>query len=137
MKIRNGFVSNSSSSSFVLAFNGNKKDLEKKIDEIFGVTPENYPIKNSFKGWGKTFVAACENGEEYKGVKGIKEYCEEYGLEDETEIDDIILSYLKKDWTVYTGGFGDDCGDSIDAYLCNAEIKWSDDELFIEQEGGY
>jgi len=43
MKVRRGFVSNSSSSSFVIAFKGKKEDAEKEILKALKV-PESSPL---------------------------------------------------------------------------------------------
>jgi len=59
MKIRQGFVSNSSSSSFVLAYNGEVEDAQDKILELLGV-PEDSLLYNFAVDCSKVFSSAEE-----------------------------------------------------------------------------
>jgi len=134
MKIRNGFVSNSSSSSFIIAFDGDEDKLEKKIKEIFGIKTK-YPIK--FPDITQTIMDCI--GEKYSDIDGIKEFMNNHDMEDEkdgTEVDTTAIKYLKKGWTIYTGEF-DDQNDAAEAMLCNSEIEYKDKEIYIWSAEGY
>jgi hypothetical protein len=124
MKIRNGFVSNSSSSSFIIAYKG---DLKEELDKALKLpVPENYPLKDLvidlaavfFKNVDETFndVASYEE-ERYKADKEVKELFE-------------------KGFTIATGGFPDDMNPTC-SYLCNQNIEYESDTLLIKQDGGY
>jgi hypothetical protein len=124
MKIRNGFVSNSSSSSFVIAYKG---DLKEELDKALKLpVPENYPLKDLvidlaavfFKNVDETFndVASYEK-ERYKTDKEVKKLFE-------------------KGFTIATGGFSDDTNSTC-SYLCDQNIYYESDTLVIKQDGGY
>ena len=134
MKIRNGFVSNSSTSSFVIAFIGNKTELKKKIEEVFDKLPENYPIK--FPKMSPTIMNGID-----KEVKSKKQYAQYLGYDNFSEAEDEMweeyVEYLNKGWTLYFGGFSDDGGEEFDAFLCNSDINYKDDEMYFHQDGGY
>ena len=80
MKIRNGFVSNSSSSSFVVAFNPNyNMENGKKVDEC-GDSPFNQIIEM----YG-------QKGNIYDSIQDlVQARCERNGDDDEEEIVNII-----------------------------------------------
>jgi hypothetical protein len=133
MKVRNGFVSNSSSSSFIIAFhNGNKKQLSKKLDDIFGNIPKNYPIKNM-----PSFSEAFGNniGEEFKTTDDWVDYFD-IDVDDMSENEEFIHSKLQQGWLVLEGGFSDSEND-ITSFLCNVDIDYEDKEIYIHQDGGY
>ena len=138
MKIRNGFVSNSSTSSFIIMFKGTAKQLEKKLQQVFNIPlPENYPIK--IGGLNKVSERFIYNLNE-TSFKSVKAYKKEFYIEDENDIDKWhkkALTKIKDGWTIYTGGFADDGGEDIDPILCNSDIEYEDEEIVIFQEGGY
>jgi len=133
MKIRTGFVSNSSSSSFIIYYNKGKKELKKKLEEIFDISlPENFPIKMPLKGIGETVYSNIS-----ETFSSVKAYMNEFGYEEEDECDTETLEHLKKGGTVYMGGFADDTGELLDQLLCNSDIHYEDEEITIHQHGGY
>jgi len=134
MKVRNGFVSNSSSSSFLVAHKVEGKELELKIKNIFSV-PTNYPIK--FPDFSKCIYDTIRNEDT---IKTRDEYAEYEGYDSYADWDDgdeEILELLDKGFTIRFCSFSDDGGDPEDAILCNSDIFYEDDEIVLKQEGGY
>lgn len=124
MKIRSGFVSNSSSSSFTVV---SKKELtEELLLEIFKV-PEGHPLTSLVKD-----ICTC-----------IKRQAKPMDLEElQEEIDfgssraEELLEKSKQGYYCYTGYFGDDCG-GAEAFLCMNGIKAETEDFKIECEGRY
>ena len=74
MKIRVGFVSNSSSSSFIVAWKGN---LKEEIEKAFKFDlPENYPVKNHI--FKNIAAAVFSNIDNIDGME-IDELMNDYG----------------------------------------------------------
>jgi len=141
MKIRNGFVSNSSSSSFVIAYKGTKAELKKKIDEAFKlVPPKSYPIRSSgIKNFGDTIVGKLR--EKGWNLKNLKKFEESFGEESDGWMDPKLFAKLRKRIesgdTVQLGEFCDDCDDMTEWFLCNSEIRFESDDFFLESDEGY
>ena len=132
MKIRKGFVSNSSSSSFIIAFKGNNDELRIKLREIFGNPPGKNPIK-SMLPIGDVFA----NNIEDDPIKTLEEWDEFYGDSSNPRGNhERFLERLKEGWTVYNGGFVD-CHTELETFLCDSDIDYEDNEILIWQEGGY
>jgi len=131
VKIRFGFVSNSSSSSFIIAFKGNNDELQRKLREIFGGSlPEKYPIK-SMPPIGDVVANNIE-----ESIKTLEEWDDFYGdLNNPRENHVRFINRLKEGWMIYQGGFHD--LNYLEKFLCNSDIDFEDDEILIWQEGGY
>ena len=125
MKIRNGFVSNSSSSSFIIAYKGK---LEEQLDKAFGIPlPENYPVPD----------LACLSEHLVKSIRSVYNSFKEYSVDQCGRYDDHVKKYFDQGFTVATGGFADDYGQGISSLLCNTDIDFKSDCLIIYQVGGY
>ena len=132
MKTRYGFVSNSSSSSFIIAFKGDNNEMRDKLRKIFGVIPgNNYPIK-SMPPIGDVVADNVDNS-----IKTLDEWMEYYRTSD--NLDQNFARFFKRlneGWTIHQGGFIDNQND-LDTFLCGSHIDYEDDEIIIWQEGGY
>lgn len=125
MKIRNGFVSNSSSSSFVIA---SKKPLSEELFmQVLGV-PENSPLSTFAKEISKWFV---ENAKKLT----IKEYLDKYDYGGD-DIPEIVKKAIKKDLTIYAGYAANDDG-HLEEAICNMDFDYESDDFIIEKDGGY
>lgn len=139
MKIRSGFVSNSSSSSFIIASKG---DLFSNIKEAFKL-PDNYPLHSLVEGAGKVFIQCLEDGWQ-KGVSSVEEYLgylEDIGYDVKNlDIDKKefakITSWLNEGYTIYFGEFSsEEVG--LESVLCETGLNYFSEKLIITHEGGY
>jgi hypothetical protein len=118
MKIRNGFVSNSSSSSFVVS------------------APPNVPLKIKIEVDIEQYA-----NDTLKTLNDVKKYIEEQwgdvskNLE---EYDELKAEIEKGNW-VYVGSFSSDSGDAMEQFLCDSGIEQPEDGSFnvIQSDEGY
>ena len=126
MKIRAGFVSNSSSSSFTIV---SKEELTKELLLQSLKIDQEHPLNNLFEGIVDCVLARANpiNKEQ------LKCDVEEYGYEEERD-----LLKLSEDNYVYTGRFSDQGYDhSAEYFLCTNGINVEVEGLKIICEGGY
>ena len=132
MKFRNGFVSNSSSSSFVIGF---KNEIsENKLLELFKT--ENKLLM----GISKEIVSVIMNNASETSIAAIlKDYYVNSIDELPTWYKKILNTASEKNFKIYTGYFEDGGNgvDGIEAYLCHTEIIYEDDNMLFYKENGY
>ena len=132
MKTRNGFVSNSSTSSFLIAVKGNKKILEVILRKILEV-PIGYPLRGFVEEVCKTIIS-CDNDYSFTSTREYLRYLKKEGQNDEGDLE--IIDLLGKGYSIYTGSFSDEEG-GMEAFLCNTDLNYKSDDLILRHEGGY
>jgi len=126
MKIRNGFVSNSSSSSFVVAVSPDS-DLKTELEK-FKVSDDSNPfveVANEIVDWIIGSVDIYDD-EDLK-----------YELDEDYLSENIKQAHFHG-WKLYRGCASDGCcDDGVEGIVCNMTIDINNDNLIIEKEGGY
>lgn len=121
MKNRLGFVSNSSSSSFIIATKGDGVNLKNKVSKVMGVDT-SHPLYNVVDDIIDCFVDSTER-------VTIKEAVED-GMYD---IDDMV----NKGFTTFYYGSASNEGDAVEAMVCDIGFNYEDEEILILKDGGY
>jgi len=120
MKIRSDFVTNSSSSSFVIAMK--EKLTPEKLYEVFDVH-EKHPLVNIVN---MIFRSAEKTTE--------KEFVRDY---DYLLGDQAYQELLGKGYLFYNGSFSDEGSSPAETYLCYANIHITEKDFIMIHEGGY
>ncbi len=119
MKTRNGFVSNSSSSSFIIMCKGEL--TEKRLLDAFRV-PKESPVFDLVKG----VISCLMEAEELSKDEFEKDHYQ----------DDELIQAFKDGKKIYMGRACDD-GDYLERVLCDMYLNYKSDDLTITKEGGY
>jgi hypothetical protein len=127
MKIRNGFVSNSSSSSFVISVPTGVSLTKDLIVKAFSVemTSTMYPIAVSM---AEMFVNRSEKVSDLLGAVEEGEIRKREG--------NFLLGLMNKGRDVYAGSMKDQDG-PIEAVICEMGFNYISDEITIYKEAGY
>jgi hypothetical protein len=137
MKIRTGFVSNSSSSSFLLVMKGESEEEAKQAFRKAFALPSGHPLTSLFdEDPGKTILSCVD--ETYVGEEGAEKYKTEatkWGEELNAE-DNQNLEYLKNGYTVCRGSFSDESG-TLETALCDADIDFENEDIILRSPSGY
>lgn len=144
MKIRNGFVSNSSSSSFTIVMKNNKELAKENIMPMFKIDRDSF-----------FYEMACEMANVLIDRSNpatidylFREYCwTDEGLTttedkikaivEQASFDEELLKDVADDKVKLYIGWASDEDGGIEAALCDMSIDFEDDDLRIEKEGGY
>ncbi len=125
MKIRNGFVSNSSSSSFYMGVpkDSDKAQIEKILKNKIGL-PEHSLIKVVGDAVVKNIVRTMKK----TTLEDIST-----NIYQEGDYYDILVKRLSElNMDVYKGSFSSDSGYAIDNFLYETCLNFEDNELFFE-----
>jgi len=130
MKTRNGFVSNSSSSSFIIAWKKKNEDVKKLLEKAFAI-PKFHPLSDITE---KVVNCLCSqlNENTFYTEDDYLNYIAEEGEYKEKE----ILKFIREGFTVGIGSLSDE-EYGIEAMLCNTDLNYKSDDLVIIHEGGY
>ena len=138
MKIRNGFVSNSSSSSFIVAFQKGltKKDKRTVLYEKMGVT------KDSFFFLAAKCIADCIIDAEPTNLAQYVEYLgydnvEAFIAEDPTN--EILVQdvFLNSNLDVFVGSATNEGYEMGEALFCDMHWYVSEKDFYIDKEDGF
>jgi len=133
-----GFVSNSSSSNFLIACKGNYTDFKKQLVSKFII--KDYPIENL----GENIANILINNTKFiiKNKSDLKNYFkQQYAIDiDNAQDDEDIIKeytdYLENGYTIYLGSNSDD-EEAVESLLCNSEINFENSNIIIKSNGGY
>ena len=126
MKLRTGFVSNSSSSSFTIV--STKEVTIDVLREIFGV-PEDHPLYDIIDDICKCIMRCAKKVDEDTLRDEIDRWDEDYDKE--------RLKIIESGKILYTGCFGDDDSGSVEAFLCMSRLEYKGADFEFECDGGY
>jgi hypothetical protein len=138
MKVKSDFITNSSSSSFLVLTKGECTQIRliEIFKELMG-TSKLFP--NLANDMANSFRQTMER-------RTLEEWLEDNGYESITDYEDnedndnevrILKEKLGVYPFIYSGYFSDEDGDPIETLLCDAEIDYEDDNIIIYKEGGY
>ena len=139
MKIRYGFVTNSSSSSFIIA---TKKELNKNnaydffLEQLNLILKPNHPIFVDFVERFASHLFDQLKQDKFKSYNPEKYYEYNYGETDQIEMNKF-LARMRDFNFIYEGSFGSEDFDGISEYFYSygEELKFdiSNDELKIDR----
>ena len=115
MKVRSGFVSNSSSSSFIVAVD---KDASTEIKVVLKANLETYADRK------------------ISTIEELNDYYDDYWGEREYRYEECRKA-IEAGKTILVGSFDDQSGDRTEEFLCDSGIPDSEDYDVIQSEGGY
>lgn len=134
MKARSGFVSNSSSSSFVIAWKGeyDEDDLCHLFKKVCGI-PKSSPLSGIHESIFNRFMSNIE--ESFNSIEEYNEWCSKncYDRDENNE----IVKLLNDGFVVRRGSCSSSSGDSIDYFFSNHAIKYNSDDFAIINAGVY
>jgi hypothetical protein len=132
MKTRQGFVSNSSSSSFVVTTpeHLDKKELTQYLTKVFAV-PETSLLYDLSQDMAKCLA------QESTYFETIDDYMDEEGYNRESDVDDGIRKAFKAGRAVYVGSAASDSGNTAETVICEMEIHYNTEELTVDKEAEY
>lgn len=147
MKTRLGFVSNSSSSSFVVIMKNGQKMTKETLLEVFDVNEKSplYNFAEELSNWMVNRVEEMDIKSIHDNYVGnyekkelteddmIAELVDEYGGISEEDLEKI----KSKEYRYYNGSASDDSGDGLETYLCESGINMDTETIKIISGGSY
>ena len=128
MKIRDGFVTNSSSTSYIII--SKKKMSGEYLAKKMGITEDSlnyFNIVNVFKRMIK-YGKDGFYGETYEESLNYKVIYELFGK----DTADIFQKNVKKGYEIYCGSISSDNGDDYETAMCLDYLKSSDSDFYLD-----
>ncbi len=137
MKIRIGFISNSSSSSFVMMVpkGTSAEEIQSKIEKHVGKM-EGFFLPNFRQDLIDTIIECI--GEKIDLEKDLQWEIDWISKNSGscTKERDRLQELIDKNIDIYQGGFPDD-GEGCQLFLCYTNFKVEEENFFMENTGGY
>ncbi len=138
MKIRPGFVSNSSSSSFVMMVSKGTsiKEIRSKVEKHIGKM-EGFFLPNFRQDLINT-IMECKGS--LMDLEGDLQYEIDWISKNPgscTLERDRFQELIDKNMDIYDGGFSDNGEGALQLFLCNTNFKIEEEDFFMENMGGY
>jgi hypothetical protein len=127
MKIRNGFVSNSSSSSFVILSKG---ELTNYMLEQINDIPKTSIFYSIFDSICNCIFNNIEKIEKKELYENWYSNAGETAIQSASKYYNIDIENISPEWNIYIGNVGNDCG-MIEELICGMEIHYKSDNLII------
>jgi hypothetical protein len=137
MKLRSGFVSNSSSSSFVIGYRG-KLNVARLTEALIGnsVIDRKSFLNNVIEDAIDAFLRADEKTLE----DFIEEESDPYDTDkytQESKYFSAVRKIFDSGMTLYMGSMATDSDDAIDQYLVDVDLDIREDDFVLYKEGGF
>lgn len=124
MKLRYGFVSNSSSSSFIIGVKNGKLTKEKLLT-LFNLPKQNI-LYSIVEDMGDLFMSTEKYTE--------RQFLDEYGYESLKDAGKEYEKIYKKCKEVYVGTVCNDSDNPVETMLYDLELNYEDNEIIIIKE---
>ena len=128
MKVRTGFVSNSSSSSFIVAIKNGSEITPEKLLKAFKVGKDSI-----FYTCAKRMAELLSQGDNMTE----KEILEDWGVDSIKELEEEYQYALTVGKGKVLIGSASNEDEAIEGLLCDLDLNYEDDEIYIYKNGGY
>ena len=134
MKTRSGFVSNSSSSSFMVITKGGELTQDRVLAAL--AVDKDSPLY-SFALEVASSLSYVPHLDKFDTIQKLREKWEWFDDEEFAQRCEDEIRWISNGWTIYSGSTSDESASPAQMWLCYTEFETETDDLIIESEGGY